>query len=260
MRVVIDTNVLLNLYKYDPDVTHQWFDTDPPERKKINMLRDYIDAELAGPAEQFKALGEAGLAVGTSKTFRSLARLTGAAPSSAGPFVQRTLTAPGLRQLIAFADQGADVVSVQRPGVGVAGLTGVPSGVKRNRTIVEADLKNPADIAAILDLIDRADVIVEGFRPGVMERLGLGPDVVLERNPRIVFARMTGWGQDGPLAQVAGHDINYLSQTGVLSAIGSTVPTQFMLMLPYVITILAVAGFIGQSRPPAASGKPYVKQ
>ena len=83
-------------------LTHEWFDTDPPERKKINMLRDYIDAELAGPAEQFKAMGEAGLAVGTSKTFRSLARLTGAAPSSAGPFVQRTLTAPGLRQLIAF--------------------------------------------------------------------------------------------------------------------------------------------------------------
>ena len=83
-------------------LTHEWFDTDPPERKKINALRDYIDAELAGPAEKFHALGEVGLAVGTSKTFRSLARLTGAAPSSAGPYVQRTLTAPGLRQLIAF--------------------------------------------------------------------------------------------------------------------------------------------------------------
>ena len=83
-------------------LTHEWFDTDPPERKKINMLRDYIDAELAGPAEHFKSLGEAGLAVGTSKTFRTLARLTGAAPSSAGPYVKRTLTAPGLRQLIAF--------------------------------------------------------------------------------------------------------------------------------------------------------------
>ena len=83
-------------------LTHEWFDTDPPERKKINALRDFIDAELAGPADEFRALGEAGLAVGTSKTFRSLARLTGAAPSSAGPYVQRTLTAPGLRQLIAF--------------------------------------------------------------------------------------------------------------------------------------------------------------
>ena len=83
-------------------LTHQWFDTDPPERKKINLLRDFIDAELAAPAEQFRALGRSGLAVGTSKTLRTLARLTGAAPSSAGPFVKRTLTAPGLRQLIAF--------------------------------------------------------------------------------------------------------------------------------------------------------------
>lgn len=83
-------------------LTHEWFDTDPPERKKINLLRDFIDAELAQPAEEFKAMGQAGLAVGTSKTFRSLARLTGAAPSSAGPYVKRTLTAPGLRQLIAF--------------------------------------------------------------------------------------------------------------------------------------------------------------
>lgn len=83
-------------------LTHNWFDTDPPERKKINLLRDYIDAELAEPARGIRAHGLARLAVGTSKTFRSLARLTGAAPSSEGPFVTRTLTAPGLRQLIAF--------------------------------------------------------------------------------------------------------------------------------------------------------------
>lgn len=83
-------------------LTHHWFDTDPPERKKINILRDYIDAELAEPARQIRAAGTADLAVATSKTFRTLARLTGAAPSSAGPRVTRTLTAPGLRQLIAF--------------------------------------------------------------------------------------------------------------------------------------------------------------
>ncbi|AKK04055.1 Ppx/GppA phosphatase family [Corynebacterium epidermidicanis] len=83
-------------------LTHQWFDTDPPERKKINILRDYIDAELANPARVLRASGTADLAVATSKTFRTLARLTGAAPSSAGPRVTRTLTAPGLRQLIAF--------------------------------------------------------------------------------------------------------------------------------------------------------------
>lgn len=83
-------------------LTHNWFDTDPPERKKINILRDYIDAELAEPARVLRASGKADLAVATSKTFRTLARLTGAAPSSAGPRVTRTLTAPGLRQLIAF--------------------------------------------------------------------------------------------------------------------------------------------------------------
>ncbi|MDO5732102.1 Ppx/GppA phosphatase family protein [Corynebacterium sphenisci] len=83
-------------------LTHEWFDTDPPERKKIAQLRDYIDAELAAPAKHLRALGPADLAVATSKTFRTLARLTGAAPSSAGPRVRRTLTAPGLRQLIAF--------------------------------------------------------------------------------------------------------------------------------------------------------------
>ncbi|WP_156193293.1 Ppx/GppA phosphatase family protein [Corynebacterium kalinowskii] len=83
-------------------LTHNWFDTDPPERKKVNILRDYIDAELAEPARILRASGSADLAVATSKTFRTLARLTGAAPSSAGPRVTRTLTAPGLRQLIAF--------------------------------------------------------------------------------------------------------------------------------------------------------------
>lgn len=83
-------------------LTHDWFDTDPPERKKINLLQDFIDAELAEPAKALRNCGPADLAVGTSKTFRTLARLTGAAPSSAGPRVRRTLTAPGLRQLIAF--------------------------------------------------------------------------------------------------------------------------------------------------------------
>lgn len=83
-------------------LTHTWFDTDPPGRKKVNLLRDYIDAELAPAARQLRAFGPAGLAVGTSKTFRTLARLTGAAPSAEGPYVKRTLTAPGLRQLIAF--------------------------------------------------------------------------------------------------------------------------------------------------------------
>jgi alpha-methylacyl-CoA racemase len=84
-------------------------------------------------------------------------------------------------------------------------------------------LKDKAAVARVLDLLANADALIEGFRPGVMERLGLGPDVVMARNPRLVFGRMTGWGQEGPLAQAAGHDINYISVTGALlrSALGN---------------------------------------
>ncbi|MFR9774059.1 CaiB/BaiF CoA transferase family protein [Nocardia sp. SC052] len=116
-----------------------------------------------------------------------------------------------------LADLGADVVRVQRPGR-------LPGGVDRqqlrNRTIVEANLKDPSDREEVLTLIDKADVLIEGFRPGVTERLGIGPDEVYARNPRLVYGRMTGWGQAGPLAPLAGHDINYISITGVLHAIG----------------------------------------
>jgi alpha-methylacyl-CoA racemase len=91
----------------------------------------------------------------------------------------------------------------------------------RGRRSVALDLKAPEAVAACLDLIARADVLVEGFRPGVMERLGLGPEAALARNPKLVYGRMTGWGQDGPLSQTAGHDIDYLSISGALSAIGT---------------------------------------
>jgi alpha-methylacyl-CoA racemase len=90
----------------------------------------------------------------------------------------------------------------------------------RGRRIVRADLKDPDDVARVADLVETADVLVEGFRPGVAERLGLGPDACLARNPRLVYARITGWGQDGPLAHTAGHDINYVGLTGVLDNIG----------------------------------------
>ena len=90
----------------------------------------------------------------------------------------------------------------------------------RGRKVVELDLKDKAAVAQVLDLLANADALIEGFRPGVMERLGLGPDVVQARNPRLVYGRMTGWGQEGPLAQAAGHDINYISVTGALAAIG----------------------------------------
>ncbi|MFR9750600.1 CaiB/BaiF CoA transferase family protein [Nocardia sp. 004] len=124
---------------------------------------------------------------------------------------------PGPHAALLLADLGADVVRVQRAGQ-------LPGGFSRpqlrGRTIVEADLKDPADIAKVLRLIERADVLIEGFRPGVTERMGLGPDDALARNPRLVYGRMTGWGQEGPLADRAGHDINYISRTGVLHAIG----------------------------------------
>ncbi|WP_280469583.1 CaiB/BaiF CoA transferase family protein, partial [Nocardia brasiliensis] len=97
---------------------------------------------------------------------------------------------------------------------------GAPPPAPRGRTIVEANLKDPADIEKVLGLIEKADVLIEGFRPGVTERMGLGPDDALARNPRLIYGRMTGWGQEGPLADRAGHDINYISITGVLHAIG----------------------------------------
>lgn len=125
---------------------------------------------------------------------------------------------PGPHAGMMLGDLGADVVRVQRRG-DRSGL-GPMRAQLRGRTLVEADFKDPADVAAVLDLIDKADVLIEGFRPGVAERLGLGPEVVTERNPRLVYGRMTGWGQDGPRAQQAGHDINYIGLTGALNGIG----------------------------------------
>ncbi|KPH01759.1 carnitine dehydratase [Pseudomonas sp. RIT-PI-q] len=123
-----------------------------------------------------------------------------------------------------LADMGADVVRIDRP-VAASDLGPKFEGQRkditgRNRSSVTLDLKRPESVTAALELIERADVLIEGFRPGTMERLGLGPDVVLARNPRLVYARMTGWGQTGPLAERAGHDLNYIALSGVLSAIG----------------------------------------
>jgi alpha-methylacyl-CoA racemase len=119
-----------------------------------------------------------------------------------------------------LADLGADVVRVDRPGGAMSALAGSVDHVLRGRTTVVADLKDAVRVAAVASLVDRADVLLEGFRPGVLERLGLGPSGCLERNPGLVYARMTGWGRDGPLAPTAGHDLTYLALSGVLHAIG----------------------------------------
>jgi alpha-methylacyl-CoA racemase len=125
---------------------------------------------------------------------------------------------PGPFCAMMLADMGAEVIRIDRlahKGQGHRAHT-----LNRGRRSLALDLKNPDALDAALRLIEQADVLVEGFRPGVMERLGLGPDVCLARNPRLVFGRMTGWGQSGPLAAAAGHDINYISIAGALGAMG----------------------------------------
>jgi alpha-methylacyl-CoA racemase len=119
-----------------------------------------------------------------------------------------------------LAELGADVLRIDRPGGGL--MLGPPEleVLNRGRRSVALDLKHPAAITTVLELAESADILVEGFRPGVAERLGLGPDVCRAANPRLVYGRMTGWGQDGPLAQSAGHDIDYLALSGALGAIG----------------------------------------
>ena len=128
---------------------------------------------------------------------------------------------PGPHAAMMLGDLGADVVRIDRPSGGLAIGTGdVPDPTARGRRSVTADLKDPAGRETVLRLAERADVLLEGYRPGVTERLGVGPDDCHARNPRLVYGRMTGWGQDGPMAPRAGHDINYISMTGALHAIG----------------------------------------
>jgi alpha-methylacyl-CoA racemase len=117
-----------------------------------------------------------------------------------------------------LSDLGADVVRIDRKGSGRSSPADVTA---RGRRSVALDLKSPAAVETCLKLMESADGIIEGFRPGVMERLGLGPDVALVRNPRLVYGRMTGWGQTGPYAKAAGHDMNYIAITGALAAIGT---------------------------------------
>jgi alpha-methylacyl-CoA racemase len=120
-----------------------------------------------------------------------------------------------------LADLGADVVRFDRPRASVAESVRIEGDLMlRNRRSVTVDLKDPPSLAAALDLVSHADVLVEGLRPGVAERLGIGPDDCRARNPRLVYGRITGWGQSGPMASDAGHDVNYIGLTGVLHAMG----------------------------------------
>jgi crotonobetainyl-CoA:carnitine CoA-transferase CaiB-like acyl-CoA transferase len=129
---------------------------------------------------------------------------------------------PGPMAAMMLADLGATVLRIDRKEP--AGL-GVPRPLKfdlllRNRAAMPLDLKDPAAVELALDMIAVSDVLIEGFRPGVAERLGLGPDVCLARNPRLIYGRMTGWGQEGPMSQVPGHDLNYIALAGALAAFG----------------------------------------
>ncbi|WP_326954904.1 CaiB/BaiF CoA transferase family protein [Amycolatopsis sp. NBC_01286] len=143
-----------------------------------------------------------------------------AGPLSGLKVVELAGLAPGPFATMILADLGADVVRVDRatPGEDVLGLPVDP--LARGRRTIGVNTKTPEGVELVLKLCDTADVLIEGFRPGVAERIGLGPDVVHARNPRLVYGRMTGWGQDGPLATAAGHDINYIGISGALEPIG----------------------------------------
>jgi alpha-methylacyl-CoA racemase len=138
--------------------------------------------------------------------------------------VEMTGLAPGPYCAMMLADLGADVLRIDRPGATIqsnAKFDPKFEVLRRNRRAIELDLKSPDDVATLLRLLTKADAFIEGFRPGVMERLGLGPDECLAANPRLVYGRITGWGQNGPLAQAAGHDVNYIALAGVLHNIAS---------------------------------------
>lgn len=124
---------------------------------------------------------------------------------------------PGPFAAMLLADMGADIIRIERPDAPDELISPIAD---RGRRRVRADLKNPDHLRRIFSLLEEADALIEGYQPGVMERAGLGPDEVLRRNPSLVYGRITGWGQTGPLAKVAGHDINYIAITGALSAIG----------------------------------------
>ena len=144
-----------------------------------------------------------------------------AGPLSGYRIIEIAGIGPGPFCAMLFADMGAEVIRVERAQAVRPGASGKITDISvRSRKNIAIDLKSPEGVEALLKLVEKADAIIEGFRPGVMERLGVGPDACLARNPKIVFGRMTGWGQDGPYALAAGHDINYISLAGALAHYG----------------------------------------
>jgi alpha-methylacyl-CoA racemase len=141
-------------------------------------------------------------------------------PLSGISVIELASLAPAPFGCMILSDLGADVLRIERPESCGPGRPEPVDPLTRGRRSIGLNLKDPAGIELLLKLTESADVLVEGFRPGVTERLGFGPDVCAERNPRLVYARMTGWGQDGPLAPTAGHDIDYIGISGALHPIG----------------------------------------
>src|SRR5262249_13752831 len=154
--------------------------------------------------------------------FQKMLEETAMGPLSGFRIVELAGIGPAPMCAMLLADLGADVIRIDRTA---PSQLGVQRPLKFNLTLrgrraVALDLKSEEGRETVLELIERADALIEGFRPGVTERLGLGPDDCLERNPRLVYGRMTGWGQTGPLASTAGHDLNYIGLIGALNAIG----------------------------------------
>ena len=135
---------------------------------------------------------------------------------------------PGPFAAMSLADMGAEVIRVERPGGSMFANAQNPKldFLNRNKRCISINMKEADGVETILQMVEQADALLEGNRPGVMERLGLGPEQCMARNSKLVYGRMTGWGQSGPLAQVAGHDANYLALTGALHAIGRERPVR----------------------------------
>lgn len=187
------------------------------ETRHVAQQGGGMPADAGRPARQ----GDTQRRAGDAPTPPDMAQPRGG-PLAGLRIVEMVGIGPAPLAAMLLADMGAEVIRIDRPApadVGIARPTSCDVAA-RSRPAVAVDLKQPRGVAFVRSLIDGADAMLEGFRPGVMERLGLGPDACLSRNPRLVYGRLTGWGQDGPLAQAAGHDLNYIALSGVLDAIG----------------------------------------